>query len=277
MLRCAIWRKEDPRWHICGIPEQFYTDHGSDFTSVHLEQVAADLKIVLQFSWPAVPRGRGKIERFFSTVNQLFLADLPGYAAPDQPKPAAVLDLPTFEGRFRAWLLSEYHVRIHEGTGQAPQERWEAGGFLPHMPPSLEHLDLLLLTVRKPRRVHQDGIYFQGRRYFDMTLAAYVGEDVLIRYDSSDMAEIRVYYRDAFLCRAICAELAGETVSLKEIIQARTRQRKHLRTVLRDRTSAVKEALGHGQPSSEPEAFLPPDPLPEPPRSPSRLKRYINE
>lgn len=276
MLRCAIWRKEDPRWHICGIPEQFYTDHGSDFTSIHLEQVAADLKIALQFSWPTIPRGRGKIERFFSTVNQLFLADLPGHAAPDQPKPAAVLDLPTFEGRFRTWLLSEYHVRIHEGTGQAPQERWESGGFLPQMPPSLEHLDLLLLTVRKLRRVHQDGIYFQGRRYFDVTLAAYVGEDVLIRYDPSDMAEIRVYYRDAFLCRAICAELAGEQVSLKEIIQARTRQRKHVRTVLHDRTRTVKEALGETQ-CSEPEALLPPDPLPEPPRSPSRLKRYINE
>jgi putative transposase len=125
--------------------------------------------------------------------------------------------------------------------------------------------------------VHQDGIYFQGRRYFDVTLAAYVGEDVLIRYDPSDMAEIRVYYRETFLCRAICAELAGEQVSLKEIIQARTKQRKHIRTVLHDRTRTLKEALGETQQRSEPEAFLPPDPLPEPPRSPSRLKRYINE
>ena len=277
VLRRAIWRKEDPRWHICGIPEQFYTDHGSDFTSVHLEQVAADLKMALQFSWPAVPRGRGKIERFFSTVNQMFLSDLPGYAAPGQPKPEAVLDLPTFEGRFRAWLLSEYHVRIHEGTGQAPQERWEAGGFLPQMPPSLQHLDLLLLTVRKARRVQQDGISFQGQRYFDVTLAAYVGEDVLIRYDPSDMAEIRVYYRDAFLCRAICAELAGEQVSLKEIIQARTKQRKQLRTVLRDRTKIAKEAQKLAQPQEEPQALIPPPPLPDPPSSPSRLKRYINE
>jgi putative transposase len=32
-LRDAIWRKADPRWHICGIPDTFYTDHGSDFTS----------------------------------------------------------------------------------------------------------------------------------------------------------------------------------------------------------------------------------------------------
>src|ERR1700674_3550995 len=42
-LRQAIWRKEEPRWHICGIPQIFYTDCGSDFTSQHLEQVSVDL------------------------------------------------------------------------------------------------------------------------------------------------------------------------------------------------------------------------------------------
>jgi len=39
-LRTAIWRKEDPRWHVCGILSVFYTNHGSDFTSKHMEQVA---------------------------------------------------------------------------------------------------------------------------------------------------------------------------------------------------------------------------------------------
>jgi putative transposase len=43
-LRQAIWRKEDARWQVCGILEVLYTDHGTDFTSVHLEQVGR--------SWP---------------------------------------------------------------------------------------------------------------------------------------------------------------------------------------------------------------------------------
>lgn len=34
----AIWRKGNPDWPICGIPEKFYKDHGSDFTSKHLKQ-----------------------------------------------------------------------------------------------------------------------------------------------------------------------------------------------------------------------------------------------
>ena len=54
-------RKAESHWHVCGIPETFYTDHGSDFTSRHLEQVAADLKIELRFSTVGQPRGRGGI------------------------------------------------------------------------------------------------------------------------------------------------------------------------------------------------------------------------
>ena len=79
-LRQAIWRKEIPSWIVCGIPDVLYTDNGSDFTSQHLEQVGADLKIRLVFSIPGKPRGRGRIERFFSTLNEMFLCELDGYA-----------------------------------------------------------------------------------------------------------------------------------------------------------------------------------------------------
>src|SRR5438552_13023938 len=83
------------------------------------------------------------------------------------------------------------------------------------MPEALEQLDLLLLTVPTARKVHPDGIRFQGLRYIDTTLAAYIGESVLLRYDPRDLAEVRVFYQDRFLCRAICQELAGETVALR--------------------------------------------------------------
>ena len=140
MVHQAIWNKNDTNWPVCGIPEKFYTDHGSGFTSNHMEQVAIDLKINLvwltvwkkrsifprpretptfeniklifksiatcsmwfevkplpftsnhmeqvaidlkinlMFSKVGVSRGRGKIERFFQTVNQTFLEQLPGY------------------------------------------------------------------------------------------------------------------------------------------------------------------------------------------------------
>jgi putative transposase len=59
-----------------------------------------------------------------------------------------------------------------------PQQRWEAGAFIPRMPDSRERLDLLLLTVTKSRKVHPDGIHFPSLSYLDPVLAAYVGESV---------------------------------------------------------------------------------------------------
>ena len=58
-FRQAIWRKPWPGWHVCGIPDAFHVDHGSDFTSAHLEQVMADLKIRAYFSLPGQPPAGG--------------------------------------------------------------------------------------------------------------------------------------------------------------------------------------------------------------------------
>ena len=275
-LRQAIWRKADPGWHVCGIPSVFYTDHGSDFTSKHMEQVAADLGIELIFSEKGMPRGRGKIERFFRSVNELFLQDLPGYC-PKGHQAEAHLSLSVFEQKFRTWLLSDYQHRVHSETKCPPAERWEAGGYLPRMPDSAERLDLLLLTVAKTRKVHQDGIRFQGYRYMDTLLASYVKEEVLIRYDPADLAEIHVFYQDRFLCRAICAELSGETVSLKEIEKARNKRRAEVRAGLSGRAALVEQFLA----AHQVEAALPPPQAKAPEQSTEparpRLKRYIHE
>jgi putative transposase len=271
-LREAIWRKADPRWHICGIPDTFYTDHGSDFTSQHLEQVAADLKMQLVFSWPGVPRGRGRIERFFETVHQLCVSSLPGYWPAGAAQPTPRLTLAELDATLLVFFLDDYHQRIHGETRVRPHARWEAGGFLPRLPDSLEQLDLLLLTIAKGRRVQQDGIRFQGFRYLDLTLAAYVGETVTIRYDPRDLAEIRVYLGDQFLCRAICQELAGQTVSLKDIIRARTARRREVRAGVSARAQIVELLLPSPVEAPSPETG-------EPPSGPKRsaLKRYWNE
>jgi putative transposase len=240
-LRQGIWRKGDPHWHICGIPEVLYTDNGTDFKSRHIEQAAADLKIRLVFSTPGKPQGRGRIERFFRTVNEMFLCDLDGYTGRSRRKPS--LTLSELEKQFHTFLLEIYHRRPSSESKLSPKERWENGGFLPHMPDSLEQLDLLLMQEVRSRRVRPDGVHFHNLRYLSLTLAAYVGEEVTIRFDPRDMGEIRLFYRDRFLCRAISADLAGGTVPLRDVIRARNRRRHELRAVLQDRQRTVDELL----------------------------------
>ena len=271
-LRQAIWRKTEPAWPVFGVPEILYVDNGSDFTSHHLQQVAADLKIVVVNSTPGEPRGRGKIERLFETVNRMFLSTLPGYIGQGGVTTGSLLDVQELHRRFHVFL-DLYHGRNHSETGQAPRERWTAHGFIPRMAESLEQLDLLLMTVAKSRRVQRDGIRFQGMRYLDPVLAAYVGETVTVRFDPRDLGEIRLFHDEKFLCRAICPELAGEAVSLREIVRARKQRLSGLRQELQDRSRAAKTLIAlRGGESVVPVA------APEPPPTPvSRLKRYAND
>ena len=70
-----------------------------------------------------------------------------------------------------------------------------------------------------------------------------------IRYDPRDMAEIRVYHQERFLCRAVCQELAGETVSLKEIIRARRRRTRELHQQLAVRQSLIDQVVTSSVPA----------------------------
>jgi putative transposase len=189
------------------------------------------------------------------------------------------LTLAEFDTRFRAFLLDVYHRRENAETKLPPVERWEAKGFLPRMPDSLEQLDLLLIQVAKARQVRVDGIHFQNLLYISTTLAAYVGETVTLRFDPRDIAEIRVFHNDRFLCRAVCAELAGVTVPLREILRARNRRRRELRGVLRDRQAAVDTLLQMKRGEITEKEDAPPKSGDNPTTKPSAppLKRYRNE
>lgn len=239
-LRQAICPKLDPRWTVCGIPDQFYTDHGSDFTSNHLEEVSAELKMSTIFSTIGQPRGRGKQERFFQTVNQLFLSELPGYLTSGARNPTPTLTLEDLDKAFCNWLLDEYMQRVHSELGVTPGAKWESVGFIPRLPASIEQLDLLLLTVSKTRKVQRDGIYFLGMRYTDTALAAFVSESVVIRYDPRDLAEVKVYLDGVFICTAVCHEIANTTISLKGLIKARNYRRKNLEREINARSEIVR-------------------------------------
>lgn len=249
-LRQAIWRKKNPDWPVCGIPEVLYVDHGSDFTSEHLDQAAAALRFQLVFSAVARPQGRGKIERFFGTLNTELLPELPGNILDGGPATSVKLSLPELDAAIGTWIIGTYNARQHSETGVSPVTSWCAEGWLPHMPDSLEDLDILLVMAAKPRMVRRDGVHFQGLRYTSPTLAPYVGESVTIRYDPRDLGEVRVFHRNRFLCRAISTEHAHETVTLKDIQTARAAHRRALRQQINERVSVVADYLP-GRPRRE--------------------------
>lgn len=138
------------------------------------------------------------------------------------------------------------------------------------MPDTLEDLGLLLIMVAKPRLVRRDGIHFEGLRYLDPTLAAYVGESVTIRYDPRDLAEIRVFHRNRFLCRAISPEHSGQTITLKDIQSARSKRRRSLRGEINERITRVTDFLPcHTDPAPRPAQIA------SKPRRTTKLRTYL--
>ncbi|MGP9684123.1 Mu transposase C-terminal domain-containing protein [Brachybacterium sp. AOP3-A1-3] len=233
-LRQAIWPKSDPAWSMCGIPDVLYVDHGSDFTSHHLEYTAIALKIRIIHSTVARPQGRGKIERFFHTINTEVLATLPGHLTPGHPHAVPTLELTGLD-RALGEFVGQYNERTHAAIRTSPKMAWIGEGWLPRMPESLEELDGLLLRVSKHRTVQRDGIHFQGQRYLSPTLASFVGRTVTIRYDPRDLSEIRVYDHDTFVCTAIDEAHPNQRYSLHDIETARRTRRRQLRKDINDR------------------------------------------
>lgn len=88
-----------------------------------------------------------------------------------------------------------------------------------------------------------------------------------------------MFHDHGFLCRAICPELAGQTIALKDITAARNARRRALRQGLRDRASVVDQLLavhqpGYDHPIHGPGAGPQPTGLDEPPAPRHSLKLY---
>lgn len=89
------------------------------------------------------------------------------------------------------------------------------------------------------------------------------------------MAEIRVYYQNQFLCRAICPDLSTETITLKEIKKARNQRRLQLKQQIQERISIVDALMGGKKKTNL--APKEPEIISSSQSNSPALKRYLNE
>ncbi|WP_308296177.1 DDE-type integrase/transposase/recombinase [Streptomyces sp. ISL-96] len=111
-----------------GVPQYIYVDNGSAFVDSWLLRACAKLGIKLVHSTPGRPEGRGKIERFFRTVNGEFTVEI---ASDTGEVGREIKDLAEMNRLFTAWVEQTYHRRVHSETKMAPLERWMAGAPFP--------------------------------------------------------------------------------------------------------------------------------------------------
>lgn len=92
---------------------RLYVDNGSSLVGLQTKRIVDSLGLLLIHSRPHIPRGRGKIERFFRTAREQFFAPLDS---------ATITDLGNLTLRFHEWVEAEYHRSPHRGLSNVA--RW---------------------------------------------------------------------------------------------------------------------------------------------------------
>jgi transposase InsO family protein len=171
-----------------GLPHKLYTDQGGPFTNDHTRVICANLGIRLLHAKPYHAWSKGKIERFFLTLQSDFEATLrlPGQA------PASLEEL---NARLADWLQTVYHVRRHEGIGMSPNERFAQGRPVSGLRALDPQLDLeRLFYAQLLRVVRKDGTLRLDNQLYEVDLALR-GLQVRLRFNPWTLARVEVDYR----------------------------------------------------------------------------------
>jgi len=168
-----------------GIPERLYVDNGPSFSSEYLKKTCAYLGIGLVHSKPYDSPSRGKIERWFKTVRESFLA-------PYGQKPFDGVDLKTLNEVFRQWLREQYHHRNHSGIDARPIDRYQDSVTkYPMRRIDEDALDEFFM-VRVERSVNNDStVSFQGVIY--EVPPSYIGRRIELRYIQERPTDVYLY------------------------------------------------------------------------------------
>lgn len=170
-----------------GVPESTYWDNGKVYQARQLQLVAARLGTQVIYATPYAPEGKGKVERFFLTVQGAFYVEA---------KRANIRTLEELNQFFWGWLEANYHNREHGSLGATPRSRWEAGAERARMVDPASLVDLFLWE--ETRNVSKSGcIQLKGRDY--PVEEHLVGRTVEVRFDPFDLSRVRIYLDGQFL------------------------------------------------------------------------------
>jgi len=174
-LRAAFYKR--------GVPQALYVDNGSIYTSKEILQICARVGCLLHHTPVRDGAAKGKVERFFRTVRDQFLArdlDLSSLAALNR--------------QFTHWVEEHYNAQVHSVLGMPPLDRFALDRKWVHFLPPNEANDELFF-VEEERHVRADNTFaFKSLRWEaprhlpDRTLQ--------LRFQRSQpLARVVVYYK----------------------------------------------------------------------------------
>jgi len=157
-------------WDCQGAPDALFCDNGKEFHSTSMQATEAALGMRIVYLPRRRPWLKGKIERWFGTLEEQVVHHLPGTTFSNvsqrgayQSENFAVVTFDQINWLITKWIVDVYHQDIHSSTGQAPADRWRQGIELcgQKLPPPKE-LIIPLVGMVVPRSLTRQGIKFKG-------------------------------------------------------------------------------------------------------------------
>jgi putative transposase len=166
-----------------GLPTRLYMDNAKIYRSPQLARIAASIGILIVHTPPYQPEGRGKIERFFRSLREQFLASL---------DPRALLSLEQLNERLWHWIDTVYHRREHSSLETTPLLRWQRDiEHVRQLPPSTDLRRLFFHRV--DRLVRRDSTFLLRHRFFEAP-PHLAGQRIEVRFDPLDLTHLELYH-----------------------------------------------------------------------------------
>jgi transposase InsO family protein len=145
-IRAAFYKR--------GVPHALYVDNGSIYSSKEILQICARVGCLLHHTPVRDGAAKGKVERFFRTVRDQFLA--------------RDLDLSSLEAlnrQFIQWVEEQYNAQVHSILGMSPLDRYALDRkWVRFLPPNEANDELFF--VEEERHVRADNTFsFKSLRF----------------------------------------------------------------------------------------------------------------
>lgn len=172
-----------------GVPQQLYVDNGSIYSSLEISLICARVGCILRHTPVRDGASKGKIERFFRTLRDRFLA-----------RNLDLSSLSLLNQQLNLFIEEEYNAKTHSALGMAPIDRFALDmRQIKFLPPNQAHDELFY--AEEDRLVKKDNTFsFKSIRYeapVDLR-----EKKIQIRFDRNHAGPIVVYFKNQRLGRA---------------------------------------------------------------------------
>lgn len=166
-----------------GVPIRLYMDNAKIYRSPQLARIAASIGILIVHTPPYQPEGRGKIERYFRSVREQFLANL---------DPKILLSIEQLNERLWHWIDTLYHRTAHSALQTTPLLRWQRDiAQVRQLAPSTDLRRVFF--HRLDRLVRRDSTFLLQNRFFEAP-PHLCGKRIEVRFDPLDLTQLEIYF-----------------------------------------------------------------------------------